>query len=218
MEVDGKPGLVPRRNDRRGQRAQGKVKLTFAHGANIPDPDKLFNAGLDGNARRAIDFLEGDDINESALKKLVRAAIDYNKNNLKKNAPATGESAQKQRGVTPTLLPTDCPASWRFFAAPASLRQASDARIRARRAGWMARLALLQFGERNARRSEGTFGQFRRSVAEKPGSRQARIGSNPLQQAFRLKPLPRSRRCGSCLCRRPGAPVVGRSSLAKMLA
>ncbi|MEK1894436.1 MAG: DUF1801 domain-containing protein [Rhizobium sp.] len=71
---------------------KGKVKLTFAHGANISDPDKLFNAGLDGNARRAIDFLEGDDINEPALKKLVRAAIDYNKNNLKKNAPAKAKA------------------------------------------------------------------------------------------------------------------------------
>ncbi|MDQ0562594.1 hypothetical protein QO004_004399 [Rhizobium mesoamericanum] len=65
---------------------KGKVKLTFAHGAKLPDPDKLFNAGLEGNARRAIDFFEGQDINEPALKKLVRAAIDYNKNNLKKNA------------------------------------------------------------------------------------------------------------------------------------
>ncbi|CDM58536.1 MULTISPECIES: DUF1801 domain-containing protein [Rhizobium] len=71
---------------------KGKVKLTFAHGANIPDPAKLFNAGLEGNARRAIDFLEGDDINEPALKKLVRAAIDYNKNNLKKNAPAKAKA------------------------------------------------------------------------------------------------------------------------------
>ncbi|CCM76657.1 DUF1801 domain-containing protein [Rhizobium mesoamericanum] len=67
---------------------KGKVKLTFAHGAKLPDPDKLFNAGLEGNARRAIDFFEGEDVNEPALKKLVRAAIDYNKNNLKKNAPA----------------------------------------------------------------------------------------------------------------------------------
>src|ERR1700737_3130572 len=41
---------------------KGKVKLTFAHGASLPDPDKLFNAGLEGNARRAIDFLEGDKI------------------------------------------------------------------------------------------------------------------------------------------------------------
>ncbi len=43
------------------------VKLTFAHGASLPDPDKLFNAGLEGNARRAIDFFEGDTINERAL-------------------------------------------------------------------------------------------------------------------------------------------------------
>src|SRR5438309_3699361 len=67
---------------------KGKVKLTFAHGASLPDPDKLFNAGLEGNARRAIDFFEGDKLNERALKNLVRAAIDYNQSTLKKNAPA----------------------------------------------------------------------------------------------------------------------------------
>jgi hypothetical protein len=47
---------------------KNKVKLTLAYGASLPDPDKLFNAGLDGNARRAIDFFEGDKINERALK------------------------------------------------------------------------------------------------------------------------------------------------------
>jgi hypothetical protein len=67
---------------------KGKVKLTFSHGARLPDPDKLFNAGLEGNARRAIDFLEGDRINERALKNLVRAAVDYNQNKSKKKAPA----------------------------------------------------------------------------------------------------------------------------------
>lgn len=67
---------------------QGKVKLTFAHGASLPDPDKLFNAGLEGNARRAIDFLEGDPINEHALKNLVRAAISHNQSRLKKKASA----------------------------------------------------------------------------------------------------------------------------------
>jgi hypothetical protein len=65
-----------------------KVKITFAHGASLPDPDKLFNAGLEGNARRAIDLFEGDKINARALQKLVRAAVDYNQTNLKKNAPA----------------------------------------------------------------------------------------------------------------------------------
>jgi hypothetical protein len=64
------------------------VKLTFAHGASLPDPDKLFNAGLEGNMRRAIDFFEGDKINERALKNLVRAAIDYNQTKSKKKAPA----------------------------------------------------------------------------------------------------------------------------------
>src|SRR5438874_11221032 len=67
---------------------KGKVKLTFAHGASLPDPDKLFNAGLEGNARRAIDFFEGDKINERALKNLVRAAVEYNQSKLKKKAPA----------------------------------------------------------------------------------------------------------------------------------
>src|SRR3984885_6286314 len=66
---------------------KGKVKLTFAYGAYLPDPDKLFNAGLEGNMRRAIDFLEGDKINERALKNLVRAAIEYNQAR-KKKAPA----------------------------------------------------------------------------------------------------------------------------------
>ncbi len=67
---------------------KGKVKLTFAYGASIPDPDKLFNAGLEGNARRAIDFFEGDKINERALKNLVCAAVDYNQTKLKKKAAA----------------------------------------------------------------------------------------------------------------------------------
>ena len=66
---------------------KGKVKLTFMYGAKLADPDKLFNAGLEGNARRAIDFLEGDKINARALKDLIRAAIDYNQSRLKKKAP-----------------------------------------------------------------------------------------------------------------------------------
>jgi hypothetical protein len=65
-----------------------KVKLTFAHGAKILDPDKLFNAGLGGNAWRAIDLLEGDKINERALKTLIRAAVVYNQSKMKKKAPS----------------------------------------------------------------------------------------------------------------------------------
>jgi hypothetical protein len=71
---------------------KGKVKLTFMYGAKLADPDKLFNAGLEGNARRAIDFLEGDKINQRALKDLIRAAIEYNQSRLKK-APAKKKAA-----------------------------------------------------------------------------------------------------------------------------
>jgi len=71
-----------------GNAHKDKVKLTFSHGAKIPDPDKLFNAGLEGNVWRAIDFFEGDKINKRALKNLVRAAVDYNLTKLKRKAPA----------------------------------------------------------------------------------------------------------------------------------
>ena len=72
---------------------KGKVKLTFDHGARLPDPEKLFNAGLEGNQRRAIDFFEGDKVNERALKDLVRAAIDYNQaRKAKKKAPAVART------------------------------------------------------------------------------------------------------------------------------
>ncbi|MPZ32198.1 MAG: DUF1801 domain-containing protein [Rhodospirillales bacterium] len=66
---------------------KGKVKVTFDYGARLPDPEKLFNAGLEGNQRRAIDFFEGDKINERALKALVRAAVEYNQGKSKKKAP-----------------------------------------------------------------------------------------------------------------------------------
>jgi len=65
-----------------------KVKLTFSHGARLSDTDKFFNAGLEGNAWRAIDLFEGDKLNERALKNLVRAAVVYNQLKLKKKAPA----------------------------------------------------------------------------------------------------------------------------------
>ena len=60
-----------------------KVKLTFYQGASLPDPDKLFNAGLEGNKWRAIDFHEGDRINERALKDMVVAAVARNSAGLK---------------------------------------------------------------------------------------------------------------------------------------
>ena len=77
---------------------KGKVKLTFAYGAKLPDPGKLFNAGLEGNMRRAIDFSEGDKISERALINLVRAAIVYNQLKSKKKSPGgAGTKARKTK-------------------------------------------------------------------------------------------------------------------------
>ena len=78
-----------------GNAHKDKVKLTFSNGASLPDPDKLFNAGLEGNKWRAIDFFEGDKINGRALKNLVRAAIAYNQDKLKRKA---GTRAKVHRG------------------------------------------------------------------------------------------------------------------------
>ena len=60
------------------------VKMTFAKGAALKDPSGLFNSSLDGNTRRAIDFHEGEKINEKALKDLIRAAVVLNKSKGKK--------------------------------------------------------------------------------------------------------------------------------------
>jgi len=59
------------------------VKMTFAKGAALKDPSRLFNASLEGNTRRAIDFREGDTIDEAALKTLIRAAVTLNKSKVK---------------------------------------------------------------------------------------------------------------------------------------
>ncbi|MBI3199608.1 MAG: DUF1801 domain-containing protein [Rhodospirillales bacterium] len=76
---------------------KGKVKLTFAYGARLADPDGLFNADDRGNTRRAIDFAEGDKVNERALKNLVRAAIEYNQAKSKKKAPAGARAKVRKR-------------------------------------------------------------------------------------------------------------------------
>ena len=62
-----------------GETYRDKVKLTFARGASLDDPSRLFNSSLDGNTRRAIDIREGDQIDEKALKSLIRAAADLNR-------------------------------------------------------------------------------------------------------------------------------------------
>jgi hypothetical protein len=64
-----------------GESYKMAVKLTFAKGASVKDPSKLFNSSLEGNARRAIDVHEGDKIDEKAFKALVKAAVAVNKSN-----------------------------------------------------------------------------------------------------------------------------------------
>ena len=65
-----------------GETYKNVVKITFAKGAALKDPLRLFNSSLDGNTRRAIDFHEGEKINEEALKTLVRAAVTLNKSTV----------------------------------------------------------------------------------------------------------------------------------------
>ena len=72
-----------------------KVKVTFAQGASLPDPDKVFNAGLEGNRWRAIDLYQGDKVNERALKNMIRAAAAHNRAGRKGKTPA------KARGIRP---------------------------------------------------------------------------------------------------------------------
>ena len=66
-----------------GESYKAAVKLTFAKGASLEDPSKLFNSSLDGNVRRAIDIHEGDEIDEEALKDLIRAAVALNQSKKK---------------------------------------------------------------------------------------------------------------------------------------
>jgi hypothetical protein len=67
-----------------GETYKSIVKMTFAKGAALKDPSHLFNSSLEGNVRRAIDFHEGDKINETAFKTLIRAAVTLNKSKAKR--------------------------------------------------------------------------------------------------------------------------------------
>jgi hypothetical protein len=74
-----------------GESYKQYVKLTFARGASVEDPKKLFNSSLEGNMRRAIDFHEGEPINEAAFKKLIKSAIAVN------TAALAGRAAKKKQ-------------------------------------------------------------------------------------------------------------------------
>src|SRR5262245_58632373 len=87
-----------------GETYKSVVKMTFAKGAALKDPSRLFNSSLDGNVRRAIDIHEGDTINESALKDLVRAAVALNLKGKSKPDPrpragSKGTTAIRRRAV-----------------------------------------------------------------------------------------------------------------------
>ena len=69
-----------------GETYKNVVKMTFVKGASLEDPSGLFNSSLEGNTRRAIDFHEGDKIDEKALKALIRAAVALNSSKRPKNA------------------------------------------------------------------------------------------------------------------------------------
>jgi hypothetical protein len=75
-----------------GETYKQVVKLTFARGASIEDPKKLFNSSLEGNVRRAIDLREGEKINEAAFKQLIRAAVAA-------NSAARAQSSAKKRAA-----------------------------------------------------------------------------------------------------------------------
>ncbi|MBA2685698.1 MAG: DUF1801 domain-containing protein [Gemmatimonadaceae bacterium] len=80
-----------------GESYKEVVKLTFAKGASLADPKKLFNSSLEGSTRRAIDIREGETLNEAAFKTLVRAAVAANAAALAKRATAKKSKASKKK-------------------------------------------------------------------------------------------------------------------------
>lgn len=76
-----------------GETYKSVVKMTFARGASLRDPAKLFNSSLEGNTRRAIDFHQGDEIDEQALQALIRAAVALN------TAKAAAKPARRERAI-----------------------------------------------------------------------------------------------------------------------
>ncbi len=87
-----------------GEAYKKAVKLTFAHGAMLPDPNGLFNASLDGNTRRAIDIREGEHVNARHFQALVKAAVKFNGAQRNTNKTAAKPSAAKPSAATPVRL------------------------------------------------------------------------------------------------------------------
>jgi hypothetical protein len=80
-----------------GETYKAVVKMTFAKGASLKDPSRLFNSSLDGNVRRAIDIHEGEEIDEAALKALIRAAVALNASGGKKSNATRNRSKEHGR-------------------------------------------------------------------------------------------------------------------------
>ena len=81
-----------------GETYKNVVKMTFAKGAALPDPSRLFNSSLDGNVRRAIDIHEGDKLDAAALKDLIRAAVALNLKGKNKPKPKPRRARSKRAG------------------------------------------------------------------------------------------------------------------------
>jgi hypothetical protein len=89
-----------------GETYKAVVKMTFAKGASLPDPAGLFNSSLEGNTRRAIDFHEGENINEAALKALIRAAVAMNQSTVAGRAAGKKSAPKKAAGEKPAVKKT----------------------------------------------------------------------------------------------------------------
>ncbi len=81
-----------------GETYKSVVKMTFAKGASLDDPSRLFNSSLDGNVRRAIDIHEGEEIDAAALKALIRAAVALNTSRVRPAAARQTRAAAGGRG------------------------------------------------------------------------------------------------------------------------
>jgi len=108
-----------------GETYKKVVKLTFAKGASLADPSQLFNSSLEGSVRRAIDFPEGDQLDEAALKSLIQAAVTLNRSSAKGKPKRAAQPRQAerqrqagrrhQRATAKTFLPwcAQLPSYWR---------------------------------------------------------------------------------------------------------
>ena len=90
-----------------GETYKSVVKMTFAKGASLADPSKLFNSSLDGNTRRAIDFPEGEKVNAKALQALIRAAVALNKSGMKAKRGTKTKNVVLLSGGNPQIAKAD---------------------------------------------------------------------------------------------------------------